>query len=81
MARYTTTKCGVCGAIWENMTQGTHSSIGPPLVKCRKCLSLNRTNRVLYRDASASKKVFFWLGQFVSLIFIGVYLVFLVCIL
>ena len=74
MPIYTTTKCGKCGAIWENMssTSARNESIGPPLIKCRLCLCLNRTNQVLYRDASLFKKIRFWLKTIYSIILLGI---------
>ena len=63
MAVYTTTKCGSCGAKWEDDSVRVFSSVGPPLVKCKACNINNKTSLKLYRDMSTFDRLFFWLGQ------------------
>ena len=63
MAVYTTTKCGSCGAKWEDESVRGLSSVGPPLVKCKACNINNKTSLKLYRDMNTFEGLFFWLGQ------------------
>ena len=72
MGIYTTTKCGHCNDLWEDMDWGAHPSIGPPIIKCRKCGGLNKTKQVLYRDASLPTKISFWFGQGMNALLYGV---------
>lgn len=63
MGVYTTTKCGYCNERWEHMEGGKTPKIGSPFIKCSTCNEINKTGRILYRDASVFQKIFFWLGQ------------------
>ena len=72
MGVYTTTRCGYCNDKWEDMEWGSHPSIGPPFIKCRKCGGLNKTKQVLYRDASLGRKISFWFGQGLTALIYGV---------
>ena len=56
MSVYETIKCCYCNDRWKDMEMGRSSAIGPPFIKCRKCGGLNKTKRVLYRDASSWRK-------------------------
>ena len=63
MAIYTTTSCGSCGAEWESMSVGKRNSVGPPLVKCKVCNTLNKTSHKLYRNMNTFNRILFWLGE------------------
>ena len=63
MAVYTTTSCGSCGAEWESMSVGKRNSVGPPLVKCKVCNTLNKTSHKLYRNMNTFNRILFWLGE------------------
>ena len=52
MAVYRTTSCGVCGIEFETMENRGKIYIGPPVIKCRHCESLNNTNWVLPNQAT-----------------------------
>lgn len=70
MGVYTTTKCGNCKKYWELFSYGRRGKIGSPIVKCRSCNSLNRTNLFLYRDSSRFTRIWFWTERtFESLFF------------
>jgi hypothetical protein len=61
MGTYSTTKCGHCNYAWEIMEYGSKGSIGPPVIKCRNCLGMNKNPQVLYREADWYTKLVFWL--------------------
>ena len=63
MATYVTTRCGICGAIWEEHSPGRHSSFGPPVVKCSSCGGYQRTKFKLFRDMNLLEKALFLFGQ------------------
>ena len=45
MPRYSTTKCGHCGYAWETFKSGGgEQDSGPDLVRCTKCMKINRTS-------------------------------------
>ena len=71
----TSSKCGHCGANW-NISIGANSNIGPPVIKCKSCNGLNKTNMYLYRQANLFGKIWFWitqsLGGFYMIIPIGI---------
>ena len=52
MGIYRTTSCGVCGIEFEYMQSRGKIYIGPPIIKCRQCESLNKTNWVLPNQAT-----------------------------
>ena len=63
MGTYSSTSCGNCGQVWQNMESGRNSSFGSPIIKCRACHSLNESESKLYRDMNLFEKGFFWSGQ------------------
>ena len=64
---------GYCNDRWKNMEWEKSPSIGAPIIKCRKCGGLNKTKRVLYRDASSWTKFRVMTGySFQTLLYGGV---------
>tara|TARA_Y100000766_G_C18897840_1_gene601877 strand:+ start:144 stop:572 length:429 start_codon:yes stop_codon:yes gene_type:complete len=71
MAIYTTSKCGNCGISFQFMSSSRDSGYGPPLIKCRNCLTLNKTKFKLYDDMGKFKKIRFWISNCGRLIIAG----------
>ena len=71
MASYQSTNCGACGASWQNMSVEHDTNIGPPLIKCRQCNTLNKTKMYLYRDANWFGKLYYWVSTSFSTLLFG----------
>ena len=71
MGIYSSTKCGSCGEYWQFMENRNNLSIGPPYLKCRKCLAINKTKQILWRDANLFKKIWFLGVNSIRSIFFG----------
>ena len=70
--RFTTVRCGGCNTAWTwGDTQGDRSICGPPIIKCRTCGTLNKTGRVLWREASTFTKARVYASSTFSVIFMG----------
>lgn len=71
MAKYVTTRCGYCKSYWEVFAPAGSSSVGSPIIKCRNCLGLNKSDKKLYRDLNLSQKILFWAGSTIGFIIYG----------
>ena len=59
MSVYTTAKCGHCGETWARFNPNVPwGVVGPPVIRCAKCLKDNKTSHKLARDISPLLKVF-----------------------
>ena len=77
--KLTTTKCGHCGLTWEYRSLFNMDSIvGPPFIKCRTCGGMNKTDSNVYKKLNLFGKIYFIVGQSVSLLIYGLFFVGLV---
>jgi len=63
---YSTSKCGNCGKYWEYMnSSGNMDKLGPPIIKCSSCGSMNKTKFKLFREMSVFEKIILFGKNFV----------------
>ena len=74
MPTYVTTRCGICGSMWEENSPGRHSLFGPPIVKCSSCGGYVKTKFKLFRDMSLLEKAWFLIGQVLFKLCLSVFL-------
>ena len=74
---YSTSKCGGCGKYWEYMNSSSNmTKLGPPIIKCSSCGSMNRTKFKLFREMTVFEKIILLGGQlFVACFSLGMVVV------
>ena len=77
MGIYKTTKCGFCDIKWEFLKPSLDDRLGPPIIKCQSCNTLNKTKSKLFRDLTQKEqkmikfkndKLFFLINTFLIVI-------------
>tara|TARA_B100000900_G_scaffold358948_1_gene330128 strand:+ start:2145 stop:2549 length:405 start_codon:yes stop_codon:yes gene_type:complete len=65
-------KCGHCGYSWRNGVEESDGLCGPPLIKCRICNKINKTNRVLFKDLNIVQKIRVYGNLVISVLVFGI---------